>query len=50
MFEALFIVFAMCGAISLAYAILAFAADYALPYFARKPWRVNRRPAATYRK
>ena len=50
MFEALFVVLAMLGAISLAYAILAFAADYALPYFARKPWRVNRRHAATYKR
>lgn len=50
MFELIFILMAMIGAISLAYALLAFAADYALPYFARKPWRVNRRHAATYKR
>lgn len=50
MFELIFILMAMLGAISLAYAILAFAADYALPYLASKPWRVNRRHAATYKR
>lgn len=50
MFEALFVVLAMLGAISLAYALLAFAADYALPYLARKPWQPSRRAQATYRR
>lgn len=51
MFEAFFLVFAMVGAVSLAYALLAIAADYVFPAMQSKPWRVNRRrPAATYRK
>lgn len=47
------IIIAMCalvGALCFLYAALAGLADYALPYFARKPWRVNRRPAATYKR
>lgn len=50
MFELIFILMAMIGAISLAYALLAFAADYALPYLARKPWQPSRRAQATYRR
>lgn len=50
MFEALFVVLGIAGALGLAYAMLVFAADYALPYFTRKPWRINRRPAATYKR
>lgn len=49
MTEALFIVLALAGACSLAFAALAGLADYALPYFARRPWRTHRRPAATRR-
>ena len=45
MFEALFIVFAMAGAIGLAYAILGVIADYVL-FPNRKPWR----PQATYKR
>jgi len=47
------IIIAMCalvGALCFLYAALAGLADYALPYFARKPWRVNRRHAATYKR
>lgn len=50
MFELIFILMAMIGTISLAYALLAFAADYALPYLSRKPWRPARRAQATYRR
>ena len=50
MTEALFIVLALAGACSLAFAFMAFAADYALPYLASKPWRGTRRPQATYRR
>ena len=50
MTDALFIVLALAGACSLAFAALAGLADHALPYLASKPWRVNRRrPAATRR-
>jgi hypothetical protein len=49
MTEALFIVLALAGACSLAFAFMAFAANYALPYLASKPWRTHRRPAATRR-
>lgn len=40
---------ALIGGLSLAYAALAFLADFALPYLARKPWQPGRKPAATYR-
>ncbi len=45
MFEALFVVLAMLGAISLAYAILGFVGEVLLPALTRKPYR----PAATRR-
>jgi hypothetical protein len=41
---------ALIGGLSLVYAAMAFLADFALPYLSSKPWRPNRRPAATYRR
>lgn len=47
------IIIAMCalvGGLCLLFAAMAAVSDYAMPYFARRPWRVNRRrPAATRR-
>lgn len=40
----------LTGGLSLAFFVLAALADYAIPYLASKPWRVNRqRPAAIRR-
>jgi len=50
MIEVLVVLSALVGGLCLLFAALAGLADYALPYFARKPWRVNRRPAATYKR
>ena len=41
---------ALVGGLCLLFAALAGLADYALPYLSRKPWRVNRRHAATYKR
>ena len=41
---------ALIGGLSLVYAAMAFLADYALPYLARKPWQPSRRAQATYRR
>ena len=50
MIELIIVMAALVGALCFLYAAMAAVSDYALPYFARKPWRVNRRrPAATRR-
>ena len=46
------IIIAMCamvGGLCLLFAAMAAVSDYAIPYLASKPWRTNRRPAATRR-
>ena len=40
----------LAGGLSLVFFVMAALADYALPYFARKPWRVNRRRSAAIRR
>lgn len=50
MFELTITLLALIGGLSLVYAAMAFLADFALPYLSSKPWRPNRRPAATYRR
>ena len=50
MTEALLVLLALVGSLSLIFAALAALADYALPYLSSKPWRGTRRPQATYRR
>lgn len=50
MTELLLDLLAFVGGLSLIFAALAALADYGMPYLARKPWRPQRRPQATYRR
>ena len=40
---------ALVGGLSLVFAAMAAFSDYLIPAIARRPWRTNRRPAATRR-
>jgi hypothetical protein len=49
MIEVLVVLSALVGGLCLLFAAMAGLADYVLPALEAKPWRANRRPAATRR-